>query len=1363
MRNLQIISEQGGNAPKDVGPFVGYIVKTGKNYYDDDKSMPTKLLIKEVLSRTIDKQKPVDISDFSVATYGIQAVRPTIGEPYVASAGYSNNQRMYLSVNESERLFLNNTTDIDSKFCWTIDAQTTIPNNTKLNLPIGENTTYDIPNHGGLEVVAPIGAKFICIQSKKDGSVCMPEVFRYVSRIVSNEEAEKELTTKVNGLDDKLSTEKSERIEADKLLKKDIFKEIGEIKNKIIPIPTKKYNYLLTDRKNWAGFSSFQHVYLPVEQGKSYVIKGNTDYDSNYAWAIDITTSINGQKANGLSVEDNNVYVIEKGSVVSVVPPSDAKYMVVNVSNGTSYDNTWSIAPIVEEKLTLVEALNIGDNALDIVSLNGENEINNKLLQLKRHLNMNISGASGLMPVVLLWFSDIHSDKVQFKRIMQFYEKYKTSMDGVLCTGDMVFDSLKDDYSYLNDDIKKMMITIGNHDSAKTAWNDLTVTAEEDYNIFIKPFVDAGLVDNSTVNKCYWYKDYKSQKLRLIGLDALHWDADQKSWLESALNDAKGKGLSVICANHYFAGNDRTHIDCAFDTVQKLSEGSAFINSEAPAAVQKFIDNGGDFVCWLGGHTHRDYVYYLTNYPKQLGFNIDCATCSNGVTDEERENGTKSQDSFNLMAFDTTRKLIKIARIGSDRDSLLRKKDTLCINYHTKQVYTELNPLDKVVNELDKRCTEETTNWKTRTFITKVEEGKTTLWNSEMWIKNNDVFQLNNNGQSIPINVEDTKLFKIKNLSDSEVLSFHMLKSYSGATHGSKPDFYSEEKIEIKPFEEREFTKPSEVKYLFVRFRNLYNKPFINFEFSWLDKSPKVLINEEVKKNKVKKVTNLSDLVVSGGAEAGQEVNSTKWVGTQDFLSHKDYDAFEYNMFAQSNCGINFYDKNKKFCAFHQISKGNGELKHVTIEFPIGAEYAKVTAKGRVQGDYLYGIKYEEYTAQKLFDKIQAVESAASNGGYVYLAGNYGISVDNPDNGPALTALFEKVSQSGGGIIELPKGTFIFKSTVKFMSNVHLRGQGIGNTILDMQDGIKNNYSLFEGDFVYNIGVSDLEVQSPKTTKTGKHFFMRYIKDAHFTRIKSVGSRPTALGIDFLNRVSITDNIIIDAGRGGNIFGHSCIGIGTGYDEWDAEDIVIANNICVGGGMRGIFVEDQKRFTLARDGKMKSGKGQVITGNVVRKCNRGITVETGRYVNVSNNTIYDCNEGLAVHIWADDCLFASNLLVGNKVGISVAELEHVSSDNISFIGNSIHKSITAINIDTKGLMNNIAIKDNVFRDCENGVNIQGDTNRLVIQSNNDFSTKKSFVLSGNITDPIIKDNTFFIAPENTATLKGVTTFVEQMN
>ena len=674
-----------------------------------------------------------------------------------------------------------------------------------------------------------------------------------------------------------------------------------------------------------------------------------------------------------------------------------------------------------------------------------------------------------------------------------------------------------------------------------------------------------------------------------------------------------------------------------------------------------------------------------------------------------------------------------------------------------------LNALDEQIKSVDVKYSKEVINWRTRTFITEREEGKTTLWLNEEFINKNNLFETNNNGRSIAINVEDTTAFKIKNLSETETISFHLLKSYSEAVAGAKPDFFTTEKYELKPLEERELERPSEVKYIYVRYRNSYNTPFVSFDFSWRGEKATTLANEAIEKRKVKKITNLTNLVVNGGAEAGKEVNSNKWVGTQDFLSRDDFDAFDYNMFALSICGINFYDKNKKFCAFHQVSKGNGELKHAIVEFPFGAKYAKVSAKGRVQGDYLYGIKYEEYTAQKLFDKIEALETASTNGGYVYLAGNYGISTDSTDNAPALTALIERVNQAGGGIIELPKGTFIFKSTVKFMSNVQLRGQGIGNTILDMQDGTKDNYSLFEGDFVYNIAVSDLEVQSPKTTKTGKHFFMRYIKDAHFTRIKSVGSRPTALGIDFLNRVTITDNIIIDAGRGGNIFGHACIGIGTGYDEWDAEDIVIANNICVGGGMRGIFVEDQKRFTLARDGKMKSGKGQVITGNVVRKCNRGITVETGRYVNVSGNTIYDCNEGLAIHIWADDCLFASNLLVNNKVGISVAELEHVTSDNISFVGNSIHGSATAIKIDTKGLMNNIAIKDNIFRNCENGVNLQGNTNRLVLQGNNDFSTKKSFVLSGTLSDAIVKDNTYFVAPESTATFSGSTAFVSQMN
>ena len=36
------------------------------------------------------------------------------------------------------------------------------------------------------------------------------------------------------------------------------------------------------------------------------------------------------------------------------------------------------------------------------------------------------------------------------------------------------------------------------------------------------------------------------------------------------------------------------------------------------ATVQDFIDGGGNFVCWLCGHKHADYIVYHPTYPKQV-------------------------------------------------------------------------------------------------------------------------------------------------------------------------------------------------------------------------------------------------------------------------------------------------------------------------------------------------------------------------------------------------------------------------------------------------------------------------------------------------------------------------------------------------------------------------------------------------------------------------------------------------------------------------------------------------------------------------------------------------------------------------
>ena len=44
---------------------------------------------------------------------------------------------------------------------------------------------------------------------------------------------------------------------------------------------------------------------------------------------------------------------------------------------------------------------------------------------------------------------------------------------------------------------------------------------------------------------------------------------------------------------------------------------------------------------------------------------------------------TNTQDSFNVISFDTKHKLIKIVRIGNHYDSFMRSKRTLVYNYET--------------------------------------------------------------------------------------------------------------------------------------------------------------------------------------------------------------------------------------------------------------------------------------------------------------------------------------------------------------------------------------------------------------------------------------------------------------------------------------------------------------------------------------------------------------------------------------------------------------------------------------------------------------------------------------------------------
>lgn len=302
--------------------------------------------------------------------------------------------------------------------------------------------------------------------------------------------------------------------------------------------------------------------------------------------------------------------------------------------------------------------------------------------------------------LTFLHFSDLHVDRrLEIHRIVEFYNLNANIIDDIINTGDTQdrgFESGIANYTAVSG-TENILQVIGNHDcykSPSTSWSYETKTNV--YNRFIKPFVaNWGVTQPANAESNgynYWYKDYADYGIRLIGIDCIYWDSTQATWLQGVLSDALTNEYAVVCASHFKPVI--TNIPCNMDdlTLQETTPNASFIlNTAATDAVKAFIDGGGEFICWLTGHEHKDYIGYATSYPNQLVIGVSLAQCgpraSYGVMD--RVEGMKSQDLFNMVGFDTYNKQVRILRVGADFDCFMRSKKSLCINYATKEVVAQ--------------------------------------------------------------------------------------------------------------------------------------------------------------------------------------------------------------------------------------------------------------------------------------------------------------------------------------------------------------------------------------------------------------------------------------------------------------------------------------------------------------------------------------------------------------------------------------------------------------------------------------------------------------------------------------------------
>lgn len=319
-------------------------------------------------------------------------------------------------------------------------------------------------------------------------------------------------------------------------------------------------------------------------------------------------------------------------------------------------------------------------------------DASNKVKEGKKPLNTTPNGYRYQPPVLTLaHLSDYHGDEKELEYIYNDWSSVIGLANDWICTGDMVYDRFSDPFLFYpttsNTVAQSTLLCIGNHDALAAAsgydWTNLA-TQQQQYDKFFAPTISHWNVVHSGSNT-YYYKDYAQHHIRLIVLNDMLQDADMQGQLYWLENTALQTSFSVVIAKHYIPPTP-VKIDCTFSAIDFQAAGEG--NTTIADIVQRFIDRDGKFICYICGHSHYDYVGYLSQYPQQIAIMIDAAgrAACNQWSDVMRDNDEQSRDLFNMIQFDTSSQLIKIVRCGTNYDRYLRNKNVLCISYATKEI-----------------------------------------------------------------------------------------------------------------------------------------------------------------------------------------------------------------------------------------------------------------------------------------------------------------------------------------------------------------------------------------------------------------------------------------------------------------------------------------------------------------------------------------------------------------------------------------------------------------------------------------------------------------------------------------------------
>lgn len=429
-------------------------------------------------------------------------------------------------------------------------------------------------------------------------------------------------------------------------------------------------------------------TYIPCEEGSSIVYK----YGKQYSQAYLVEYDENKEHIGYFGANDSKGYrnlTAKEGTAYIRISFAREVNGVTN-TNPVSINGVDYIVDEFSRYTKLEEAVFETDTEHGVIGRNYPDEVKDVLI-CETNLFKNLQ---------FLHISDNHNSNYGYADDFLNYCSAKFLVN----TGDLVQDKFTDSkattISCAISPSKPVYLVLGNHDYSKApsqqdVFDAFYGDANVDGTVNYHNNATGGIVTNKTYysiddanssTKCIFlnindgWADEGMSSLALANFSNGKMSQEQIEWFISELQAAKTNSLHVCVFVHLLGdvidtnncvvtftdyGKGETH-DLTF--LHQIVDG--FING---GTVEFTYDNhsysatfaaGGAFVAWFFGHSHRDMVGWLKNYPKQLGVGV---LRPYYIGNSGSYDGDKLGVHFNFVNVNPTCRSLSIYRVGQQK------------------------------------------------------------------------------------------------------------------------------------------------------------------------------------------------------------------------------------------------------------------------------------------------------------------------------------------------------------------------------------------------------------------------------------------------------------------------------------------------------------------------------------------------------------------------------------------------------------------------------------------------------------------------------------------------------------------------